>query len=69
MGTFDRTSVSWAVGKYLKYTQDTYRTHLKIDSRYEHPIIILEREWRALINDGKEKKAKKEGKILTGPAR
>ena len=69
MGTFDRTTVTQVVGKYLKYTRDTYRTHLKINSRYEHPLTIPEREWRALIDDGKEKKAKKEGKMLTGPAR
>ena len=69
VGTFDRTMVARAVGKYLKYTQDTYRMHLKIKSRYEHPLTVLEREWRALIDERKEKKAKKEGKMLIGPAR
>ena len=69
MGTFDKTTVAQVVGKYLKYTWENYRTYLKIKSRYERPLMIPEREWRALIEDEKEKKAKKEGKMLTGPAR
>ena len=69
MGIFDRTTIAQVVGKYLKYTRDTYRTHLQINSKYKHPLTVSEREWRALIDDGKEKKAKKERKMLTGPAR
>ena len=42
---------------------------MKIKYRYEHPLTVPEMEWRALIDDGKNKKAKKEGKMLTGPAR
>jgi len=53
----------------LKYTRDTYRTQLQFNPRYERPLAVSESEWRALIHDGKEKRAKKEGKMPTGPAR
>ena len=69
VGTFDRTVVAQVAGKYLKYTRDTYRTQLQYNPRYERPLTVLESEWRALIHDGKEKRAKKEGKMPTGPAR
>ena len=69
VGTFDRTMVAWVADKYLKYTRDTYRTQLQFNPIYEHPFTIPESEWRALIHDGKEKRAKKEGKMPTRPAR
>ena len=69
VGTFDRTAVARVAGKYLKYTRDTYRTQLQFNPRYERPLTVPESEWRALIHDGKEKRAKKEGKMPTGPAR
>ena len=69
VGTFDRKAVAQVAVKYLKYTKDTYRTQLQFNPRYEHPLIVPESEWRALIRDGKEKMAKKEGKMPTGPAR
>ena len=67
VGTFNRTAVARVAGKYLKYTRDTYRT--QFNPRYERPLIVPESEWRALIHDGKEKRAKKEGKMPTGPTR
>ena len=69
VGTFDRTTVARVVGKYLKYTRDTYRMQLQFNPRYEHPLTVPESEWRALIHDRKEKRAKKEGKMLTRPVR
>ena len=69
VGTFDRTTVARVAGKYLKCTRDTYRTQFQFNHRYEHPLTVPESEWRALIHDGKEKRAKKEGKIPTRPAR
>ena len=69
VGTFDRNAVAQVAGKYLKYTRDTYRTQLQFNPRYERPLAVSESEWRALIHDGKEKRAKKEGKMPTGPAR
>jgi len=69
VGTFDRTTVARVAGKYLKYTRDTYRTQLQFNPIYECPLTVTESEWRALIHYGKEKRAKKEGKMPTGPAR
>ena len=69
VGTFDKTAVARVAGKYLKYTRETYRTQFQFNPRYECPLIVPESEWRALIHDEKEKRAKKEGKMPTGPAR
>ena len=69
VGIFDRTAVAQVAGKYLKYTRDTYRTQLQFNPRYERPLTVPESEWRALIHDKKEKRAKKEGKMPTGPTR
>ena len=69
IGTFDRKAVAQVARKYLKYTRDTYRMQLQFNPRYERPIAVSESEWRALIHEGKEKRAKKEGKMPTGPAR
>ena len=44
-------------------------TQFQFNPRYEHPLTVLESEWRALIHDGKEKRAKKEGKMPTRPVR
>jgi hypothetical protein len=46
-----------------------YRKHLKKNDRYEHPLIIPEREWKALIKDTKVRKLANEGKPLYGPRR
>ena len=43
--------------------------HLKLNDRYENPLIIPEREWKALIEDAKEKKLTDEGKTPFGPKR
>ena len=69
VGTFDRTAVARVADKYFKYTRDTYRMQLQFNSRYERPLAVPESEWRALIHDGKEKRAKKEGKMPTRPTR
>ena len=69
VGTFDITAVARVAGKYLKYTRDTYRTQLQFNPRYERPLAVLENEWRAIIHNGKEKRANKEGKMPTGLAR
>ena len=40
---------------HLKYVQDQYRGHLQKNIRYEHPPMIPQREWKALLEDAKEK--------------
>jgi hypothetical protein len=67
--TFNKTLATVAAGQYLKYTRETYRKHLKQNDRYEHPLMIPEREWKALIEDAKEKKLTDEGKTPSGPRR
>jgi len=67
--TFNKTLAMAATGQYLKYTRETYRRHLKQNDRYERPLMIPEREWKALIEDAKEKKLTDEGKTPSGPRR
>ena len=47
--TFNNILAIAVVGQYLKYMRETYRKHLKQNDRYEHPLMIPEREWKALI--------------------
>jgi hypothetical protein len=67
--TFNKKMVTSAVGEYLKYMQDVYRRSLARNPRYEHPPSIPEREWKATIDDAKEKILKKEGDQITGTPR
>jgi hypothetical protein len=46
-----------------------YRNNLKKNDRYQRPIMIPEREWKALNEDAKEKKLTDEGKTPSGPKR
>jgi hypothetical protein len=67
--TFDKREVSKAVGLYLKYIHDMYRVKLKNNPRYECPPIIPKREWKAFIEDAKEKRLRKEGRNPPGLGR
>ena len=42
---------------------------LKRKLRYEHPQMNLEREWKALLDDAKEKTLRKEENTLPNPPR
>jgi hypothetical protein len=53
--TFNKKVVTSLVGKYLKSMLDVYRVHLQKNPRYECPLVVTEREWKALIEDEKEK--------------
>jgi hypothetical protein len=48
--TFNKTLATAAAGQYLKYTRETYRKHLKQNDRYEHPLMIPEREWCSKVH-------------------
>jgi hypothetical protein len=50
---FNKTLATAVAGQYLKYTRETYMKHLKQNDRYERPLMIPEREWKALIEDAK----------------
>jgi hypothetical protein len=67
--TFNKTLATAAVSQYLKYMRETYRMHLKQNDRYECSLMIPEREWKALIEDAKEKKLTNEGKTSSRPRR
>jgi hypothetical protein len=67
--TFNTKAVTSATGEYLKYTQDVYRQSLARNPRYERPPSIPEREWKAIIDDAKEKILKKSGEQITGTPR
>lgn len=67
--TFNKSGVISVVGTYFKYAQEMYRVHLQKTPRYEHPPMIPEREWKALIDYSKEKILRKEGKSPPGSAR
>jgi hypothetical protein len=66
---FNKTLTTAASGQYLKYKRETYRKNLKQNDRYERSLMIPEREWKALIEDAKEKKLTDEGKTPSGPRR
>ena len=61
--------VTSVVSEYLKYTQDVYRRKLLGNPRYECPPSIPEREWKAIIDDAKEKILKKSREQITGTPR
>ena len=67
--TFDSSKVLQKAGKHLKIVRDQYRVHLENNSRYEHPPMIPSMEWKSLVEDGKEKGLRKEGKIPPGTRR
>jgi hypothetical protein len=67
--TFNKTLATIAADQYLKYTREKYRKYVKQNYRYEHPLMIPEREWKTLIDDAKEKKLIDEGKTSSGPRR
>jgi hypothetical protein len=66
---FNTKVVTSVAGEYLKYTQDVYRQSLTRNPRYECPPSIPDREWKAIINDAKEKILKKSGEKITGTPR
>jgi hypothetical protein len=59
--TFNKKVVTKLVGENLKYTRAQYREKLKLDVKHEHPPMVPEKEWKALIVDAKENLFKKQG--------
>ena len=58
--TFDTLKVLKKAGEHLKIVRDQYRFHLEKNPRYEHPPMIPSMEWKALVEDGKERDLIKE---------
>ena len=61
VNNFNKKVVTKLVDENLKYTRAQYRDKLKIDLKHEHPLMVLEKEWKALIEDAKENLFKKQG--------
>jgi GTP-dependent phosphoenolpyruvate carboxykinase len=59
--TFNKKVVTKLADNNLKYTRAQYRDKLQIDLKYEHPPMVPEKEWKALIEDEKENLFKKQG--------
>ena len=51
--TFNREEVLKKVGQYINIVRDKFRVHIERDTRYENPPMILVREWKSLVEDGK----------------
>ena len=67
--TFNTSKVLQKAGQHLKIVRDQYRVHLEKKPRYERPPMIPYREWKALVEDGKEKGLRKARKIPPGIGR
>jgi hypothetical protein len=68
--TFNKSEITSKVDLYLKYVRDQYRVQLKKKNpKYDHPLVIPEREWKNIQDDTKEIALRQEGKTLPGPAR
>ena len=52
---FDTSKVLKKAGKHLNIVQDQYRVHLEKNPRYERPPMIPSREWKSIVEYGKEK--------------
>lgn len=57
--TSNTSGVTSTTRTYLKYAWDMYRVHLENNLRYDHPPMTSDREWKAIINDSKEKRLRK----------
>ena len=60
--TFNKKGVPAAASLNLKYVRADYRDNLQINTKYEHPPMVLEKDWKALMDDAKEKELRKQGK-------
>jgi len=60
--TFNKKGVTVAAGLNLKYVRAYYRDNLQNNHKYERPSMVPEKEWKALIEDAKEKASRKQGK-------
>jgi hypothetical protein len=60
--TFNKKVVTKLAGENLKYTRSQYRGKLQLDLKNEHPPMVPEKHWKALIEDAKENLFKKQGR-------
>ena len=60
--TFNKKGVTTATGLNFKYVREDYRNNLKNNHKYECPPMVLEKNWKTLIENAKEKALRKQGK-------
>ena len=60
--TFNKKVATKLTRDNLKYTRAQYRDKLQLDLKHESPPMVLEKEWKALIEDAKENLFKKQGR-------
>ena len=53
----------------MKIARDQFRVHLERNPRSEHHLVIPGRYWKSLVEDGKERDLRKEGKLPLGTGR
>ena len=60
--TFNKKGFTATIGLNLKYVGEDYRENLQINPKYEHPLMVPEKERNVLMDDAKEKALRKQGK-------
>ena len=60
--TFNKKGVTAAAGLNLKYVREYYKDNLQINPKYEHHLMVLEKEWKVLMDNAKENALRKQGK-------
>ena len=67
--TFNRVEVLKKASQHMKMMRDQFRVHIEWNPRYECSPMIPTREWKSLVEDGKERPLRKEGKLPPGTGR
>ena len=60
--TFNKKGVTATTSLNLKYVREYYKDNLLNNTKYECPLMVPQKEWKALMDDAKEKALRKQGK-------
>ena len=63
--TFNRKGATATASLDLKYVRKNYRDNLKINPKYECPLVVPKKDWKALMDYTKEKELRKTRKGST----
>ena len=67
--TFNRAEVLKKVDQHMNIVRGQYRVHLETNPSYECPPMILVREWKSMLDDGRESDLRKHGKLPSDTGR